>query len=80
MYYVLIDLDQGTSTVVHRDVYYYCVISTVVLMCNLTSLVTTTVIPVSCYNGRVILSIQILYHEIAVVLRSKHPTNGRFIT
>ena len=37
------DLDQGTSTVVLCDVYCYRLISTVVLMCNSSSLVTSTV-------------------------------------
>ena len=42
MNYLYIDLDQGTSTVVLCDVYCYCLIGMGVLMCNSSSLVTST--------------------------------------
>ena len=42
MYYLWIDMDRDTNTVVLCDVYCYCLISTVVLMCNSRSLITST--------------------------------------
>ena len=42
VFYLWIDLDCGTSAIVPYDVYCCCPISTTVLMCNSSSLVTST--------------------------------------